>query len=652
MEFKQKNLYLLFPIFAFVFILIYTFAFDVLQFKSYNILTSLTSKQRIASSDTVLVVIDDKSLKEIGRWPWKRTFYLEIFDFFENYTNAKLMAYDGLITAPNNDNPEDDEIFFNDIKKFKKLNTAYAFSYEELGSAEDRTFYDNLLKEKSKINIIDKRKNKVVSDFSAFTALQKKYFKNVNSVGFVNVIEDKDGYVRRIPQLISYNNVFYPSLSFLVFQKYSKIRQFILTDNYIYGISNDYTVKIPTKNEKGIISNYINYYNSENKKYSHLKYSAADIINSYRLIKQGKKSLIDPGVFDKKIVFIGANANAQALADVAATPISDDFAGVDIQATNFDNLLNNQFFKIPSKIYEVLICILICVFIFFMTYTLSPAAGLLGAIFAALIYFVFSVFMYSNRIAINFLLPELYIIIAIACTYSYKYLIEDFKKKKIQSIMGKYLSYDVMQNVVKNIDNIELGGKRANVSVLFADIRNFTSISENMDPNSVTMILNEYFSALVPIIEEHNGVLNKFMGDAVLAIFGEPKKSNNHALDAVRCGYKMLKKVKYLQDKWLDEGKPKIETGVGIATGVAFIGNIGSSDRLEYTVIGDTVNTASRIENYNKVYKTNFLISESTYKEVQSYVDAITIKNVAIRGKLNKINLYEVVRLLDKDSGT
>jgi adenylate cyclase len=255
--------------------------------------------------------------------------------------------------------------------------------------------------------------------------------------------------------------------------------------------------------------------------------------------------------------------------------------------------------------------------------------------------------MYYNKIALTLILPELIVIVAIACAYSYRYLIEDNKKIKIQKAMGKYLSHEVMQNVVDNIDNISLGGKRTDITVLFADIRNFTSISENMDADSVTMILNEYFSALVPIIEEYNGVLNKFMGDAVLAIFGEPKRNENHALDAVRCAYKMLKKVKHLQDKWIDEGKPKIEIGIGISSGEAFIGNIGSQDRLEYTVIGDTVNTASRIENYNKVYKTNFLISEETYKRVQEKVDVITINNVMIRGKASRMTIYEVIRLVD-----
>ena len=235
------------------------------------------------------------------------------------------------------------------------------------------------------------------------------------------------------------------------------------------------------------------------------------------------------------------------------------------------------------------------------------------------------------------------VILTTACTYYYRYLIEDNNKLRIQKAIKKYLPY----NVVENIDNVSLGGKKKDITVLFADIRNFTSITESMDASSTTKILNEYFSTLVPIIEEHRGILNKFVGDAVLAIFGDPHKSDNHALDAVQCANKMLAKVKLLQEKWLDEGKPKIEIGIGISTGETFIGNIGSQNRLEYTVIGDTVNTANRIESYNKVYKTNFLISESTYERVKKYVDTITIKNVSIRGKSNKINLYEVVRLVD-----
>ena len=204
---------------------------------------------------------------------------------------------------------------------------------------------------------------------------------------------------------------------------------------------------------------------------------------------------------------------------------------------------------------------------------------------------------------------------------------------------------DIMQNVVNNIDNVKLGGKKANVTVLFADIRGFTSMSEKLEPDEISVILNEYFTALEPIISRYNGVINKFIGDAIMAIFGEPIQDKDHAVNAVKCADAMLKKVQELQKKWLEEGKPKIEIGVGINTGEAFVGNIGSEKRLEYTVIGDTVNLASRIESYNKVYKTQFLISSFTYQYVRGIADVIKISEVKIRGKEKKMNIYEVLRL-------
>lgn len=299
-----------------------------------------------------------------------------------------------------------------------------------------------------------------------------------------------------------------------------------------------------------------------------------------------------------------------------------------------------------SPLYDFIVILTVFILVLLLICTLPIPVALMCTSLVMFLYFIFTFIMYNNRIGIGLIMPEVFMLIAIGFGYSYRYLVEGRKKEKIQSAMGKYISKDVMQNVVSNIDSVKLGGKRACVTVLFADIRGFTSISEQLSAEEVTNILNEYFSALVPIIEKHNGILNKFMGDAVLAVFGEPIKNENHATDAVKCADEMLKKVKQLQAKWLDEGKPKIDIGIGISTGEAFVGNIGSEERLEYTVIGDTVNTASRIENYNKVYKTKFLISEETFLRVQKYVDVIKIREVSIRGKAKKINIYEVLRIL------
>ena len=260
-------------------------------------------------------------------------------------------------------------------------------------------------------------------------------------------------------------------------------------------------------------------------------------------------------------------------------------------------------------------------------------------------YLLLSVCCFYFGWIINVITPIVMFVLTMILAYTHKFVLENRSKEKVKSAMGKYMSQDVMKRIVQNIDNLGLGGKKSVVTVLFADIRGFTSMSEQMSAQQVSEILNEYFTEMEPIISQYNGVINKFIGDAVMAIFGEPIQDKNHAQNAVRCAYAMLTKVKELQKKWIREGKPKIEIGVGINTGEVFVGNIGSINRMEYTVIGDTVNLASRLESYNKIYKTKLLISSTTYEEVKGFTDVIKISDVQIRGKANKMDIYEVLRV-------
>ncbi len=645
----KKSLFLIIVASVLLFFLAYVIGDTIFQNKSYNFMVKYTSKDNIPTKDIVLVVIDNKSLSEIGRWPWRRDKTIDIFDYFEYHTKAKAVAYDAVILAPDTVNPDADEYFFKNIKKYNKLIAGVGFIDKEFENYINKEQYNALLAQKSDINITDKRskKNQNNSIYKSFTPFVYDYFKNVKYLGSVNTYQDADGYIRKIDQLIFYNGKLYPSLALLAYSKYTGIKNFVVDDEYISAKNEKYELKIPIKNQNGAVYNYIYFYKTKDGVYSHDIISASDVIKSLEQIKKGQKPVLNAEFFKDKVVFVGANANAQALLDIKRTPVSDTFAGVDIQATNFNNMLDNNFYVATSTFYNVCIVVLVFLFVILLVGLLPVSSALLCTSLTMLLYFVFVFILYDNKLAVELILPEIFILFALGCGYSLKYLLEGRKKEKIQSAMSKYISKDVMKNVVQNIDSIKLGGKRAEVTVLFADIRGFTSISEKLSAVEVTKILNEYFSALVPIIEEHHGVLNKFMGDAVLAIFGEPIIDNNHPINAVLCANKMLKKVKSLQQKWIDEGKPKIEIGIGISTGEVFIGNIGSETRLEYTVIGDTVNTASRIENYNKVYRTNFLISEETYLRVQKYVDVIKIREVTIRGKAKKINIYEVLRILD-----
>ena len=647
----KKSFILILVASVLLFFLSYLIGNAIFQNKSYNFMVKYTSNDNIASDDVILVVIDDKSLTELGRWPWRRDRTIQIFDYLEYYTDAKVIAYDAVVMAPDFENPKSDKYFFDNISKYDKLIAGVGFMSENFGDTINEAEYNALLTEKNNIKVIDKRTKKENKEnfYKSFTPFLKDYFKNIKLLGSVNTYQDQDGYIRRIDQLVDYNNSLYPSLGLIAYSKFTGIDEFTLDDEYITAKNDKYKLKIPVKSDSGIVFSYISFYKTQDGMYSHKKISASDVIKSLESIKKGEKPILDPAIFKDKAVFVGANANAQALFDIKRTPISDTFAGVDIQATNFNNLIDNVFYTTSSPYYDFAIVLFAFLLVMVFVSLLPVSTALLCASCAMLLYFVFAFIMYDNRFAIGLIMPEIFMVFAIGCGYSYKYLIEGRKKEKIQTAMSKYISKDVMQNVVQNIDSIKWGGKRAEVTVLFADIRGFTSISEQLSPVEVTKILNEYFSELVPIIEEHKGILNKFMGDAILAIFGEPIKNENHPIDAVKCANKMLKKVKLLQEKWLNEGKPKIEIGIGIATGEAFVGNIGSEERLEYTVIGDTVNTASRIENYNKVYRTNFLISEETYLKVQKYVDVIKIREVSIRGKAKKINIYEVLRILDNN---
>lgn len=285
---------------------------------------------------------------------------------------------------------------------------------------------------------------------------------------------------------------------------------------------------------------------------------------------------------------------------------------------------------------------------FFLVFTFVPAIpSTLILLFFILAYFIAYKLCLNSFIFISIAGPVFSI--AAAKVYSKGY-ISNFKEnvdKRIENVLGKYISKDIKNKILKSSTAIALGGKRAEITVMFADIRGFTSLSETRKAEEVSLLLNEYFSELEPIISKYNGVINKFIGDAVLVVFGDPAGDKYHARSAVKCAYELRKKVKEIKQRWITEGKPKIDIGVGINTGEAFIGNVGTTNRFEYTVIGDTVNIASRIEDYNKIYKTHILISENTYTKISQLVDVIKIREVSIKGKSKKINIYEVLRITE-----
>ncbi len=266
-------------------------------------------------------------------------------------------------------------------------------------------------------------------------------------------------------------------------------------------------------------------------------------------------------------------------------------------------------------------------------------------LFFILAYFTAYRILLNNYIFTSLFGPLISLCIIPFFTATYKRVFLNREGARLEQLLGHYISDDIKNKILKNPGNVELGGKKAEISIMFADIRGFTSLSETHSAEEVSKLLNEYFTEIEPIITKYNGVINKFIGDAVLVIFGEPIQDKHHAENAVRCAYELNKTVKGIQNRWINEGKPKIDIGIAVNTGEVFVGNVGTANRFEYTVIGDAVNIASRIEDYNKIYKTHILISQDTYNKISQIVDVIKIREVTIKGKARKINIYEVLKI-------
>ena len=612
---------------------------------AYNFMHKLFTARTTGSEDIVLIVIDDKSIEQY-RWPWQRDLYAEIFEYLDKYSNPKIIAFDAILSSLDKEKPQADQKLFNTIKNIDNLVVGFSPLIQDYPPDINGEEYSQKFNNKFKININDSTYSYNYSKYRSLSRFPVPYFNSIKYTGSVNTTPNSSGYITLGDQIVNVNGKKYPSLGLRMYMLLNNTDTISLYKNKI--LVDETNLAIPALYTRDGIQNYTRYYKTlPNSEYSHKKYSAIDVINSARNIKQGKKPVIDPKEFDGKTVFVGANAKASALGleDALPTPILQKHPGVDIQATNLDNLVNNQFVRQTTILQDLTLLFALTVIVFVLIAKLSFFGSLGILILIALGYIAFSAVCFMHGIAPNVITPLAIQLVTMIFGYSFRFILEGRNKEKIKQAMGKYLSQDIMQNVVKNIDDIKLGGKKAVVTVLFADIRGFTSISEKLTAEEVSMILNEYFTAIEPIISKYNGVINKFIGDAVMAIFGEPIQDINHARNAVLCANEMLKKVDELRDKWLFEGKPKIEIGIGINTGEAFVGNIGSEKRLEYTVIGDMVNLASRIESYNKVYKTNLLISSSTYSHVSSIADVIKISEVTIRGKSKKMDIYEVLRL-------
>jgi len=584
-----------------------------------------------ASKDIVVVDIDEKSLQKLGQWPWSRDKVAQILQNL-TFSNVGIVGFDMVFAEEDRTSPKKilkDLNISKDVLDYDKifadtlLNSpailGFVFNFEQ-----------NITTNKPPLqNAIFIEKNK--SDTNNYLPQAKGYTNNIPllsssaySSGSFNMFSDSDGVVRYVPMLFSYNGSIYPSLTLEMIRAMLgvKVVEIYYDENGVAGIKIG-DIEIPTDRYGRVFVNY----RGDGKSYRYI--SAVDIYEHNFDIKD----------LEGKIVLFGTSASG--LLDLRSTPFSSIFPGVEIHANVLDNIINNDFISSPSyllgeNIFNIFVfAILLAVILSF----LSPFTILVVSFFfigGMLYYFYYQ--MFYEGVLLNFLYPFLAVIATIFYILFNKLFVESKQKELIKKKFTTKVSPAVVDELLK--DDVDLSAKEHEITIFFSDIRDFTTISEEFgSAKKLVEYLNSYLSAMSEIVIAENGTIDKYIGDAVMAYWNAPVKQNDHADMAVRCALKQLESLDEL-NKTLS---PAISIGIGIHTGVATVGEIGSKSRSDFTVIGDSVNLCSRLEGLTKAYGARIIISEDTKMKLKDSYKIRELDLVQVKGKNKSIKIYEVL---------
>jgi len=343
--------------------------------------------------------------------------------------------------------------------------------------------------------------------------------------------------------------------------------------------------------------------------------------------------------FKDKIVLIAVNNVSD---DIHATPLGKEISGIFIHAHSIDNYLNQDYLnELPSDYIYLLI-----IFLSLITGILSARLRLYKAgIFILVLglgYFSLALLSFSLNYVIPLFAPLLTILVTFSCTFIYRYTIEDKNKRRLAESFSSYVNEQVVEEILNSDQPIPLEGSQNKIAILFSDIRGFTTYSETHPPTTVVKILNEYFAAMTEEIWEQRGTVDKFIGDGMMVFFGAPTSVENPTLRALKAAQGMRHRLQELNEKWQQEGYDPIDNGIGIHTGEAIVGNIGSEKKRDYTAIGDAVNIASRIEGLTKSLDTPILMSADSMESVKEYVQVKSQGMVPIKGHTD-IEVFELI---------
>jgi adenylate cyclase len=457
-----------------------------------------------------------------------------------------------------------------------------------------------------------------------------------HSMGYTNPHPDGDGVNRQIPLFknIIFNS--YPALSLAMacdLLGVSRDQVKVVPGHYI-ALGD--TIRIPVHRQSGTDGwMMINYY-GDFKTFRYISY--------YDVLKRR----VAKELFKDKIILVGASA--AGLMDLRATPIQAVYPGVEIHATLIQNIINNDFLVKANPWVDFIFVVILGILAGTMALLFKPIWAALLNILLVAAYFFFSYQVFTNQdLWIEIVRPVMTILFTYMGIMIYRYLTEEKEKKFIRGAFQHYLSPTVIAQLTENPNLLKLGGQKKILTAFFSDVAGFSTFSEKLTPEDLVKLLNEYLTEMCDIILKYEGTVDKFEGDAVIAFFGAPIPYDDHARRACWVSLEMQQvMMPALREKWSKESHwpdivPKMRMRIGLNTGAMVVGNMGSRTRMDYTMMGDSVNLAARLEGVNKQYGTYIMISEYTLAAAADFIEVRMLDKIRVMGKSEPVKVYELL---------
>ncbi|KJU82135.1 transmembrane sensor domain protein [Candidatus Magnetobacterium bavaricum] len=601
----------------------------------------------------VVIDIDDKSMLQYGQWPWPRYRVALLLERLKSL-GVTAVGLDIVFSEQDRTSPSvlkhtlktdlDIDVDFTNmpaaLMDYDKAlaNTLrrgpFVIGYKFMFEGQPNKHQQGCLLHPLKAAIVDTNDSIKQTNYEPRDVLcnQPILSEAANASGFFNATSDRDGIFRRVPLVAQRQGRYYPNLALATFLYSAGTEQVIIKRdrNGIESIrAGGITIPVDAT------GNMLIHYRGGRKAFPF--YSAADVMTGR----------LPEGVLEGKIAFVGSSA--LGLMDIRSTPFDQFYPGVEVHATIVDTILRGDFISAPGWVVgaEVLITLLAglvstVLFTYLMIYKGIPVLILImPALWFGTRHLMLTKGVYLSPLVPFLTLNSIFIVLTVL-----KFRREESDKRFLHHAFSKYVSGAVVDELVRNPQQLTLQGEERTVTILFSDIRGFTTISERMSPTDISSLLGGYFTPMTAIVKDNKGTLDKFIGDAIMAFWNAPVSVDNHEGCAVTAALEMLSELKRLNVEFNRRFGLEIKIGIGLHSGVAMVGNMGSQDMFNYTIIGDNVNLASRIEGLTKTYGLSLLVSEA----IQRSVDAqsghkwkfVEIDRVRVKGKQQPVTLYTV----------